>query len=82
MMLELRCPLWFSTPFGEARAIILLDYGPEDDLLWVCIQQEGEHLGELWTWHNSKVRVLDNPTYLRKRPAPSLSDLAESHPEF
>ena len=25
-MLELRQQYWFSTPYGEARALILLDY--------------------------------------------------------
>lgn len=65
MMLELRQPLWMSTPMGEGLAIILTDYGAESDHLWTCIQQEGEHKGELRTWHNSAVRVKDNQSMLR-----------------
>lgn len=65
-ILELRQPLWMETPKGEALAILLTDYGPESDHLWTCIQQEGEHQGELWTWHNSEVRVLPNSSMLRR----------------
>lgn len=50
---------------GEARALILLDYGQEEDLCWLCVQQEGKHKGELWTWHNSEVRMPPNRTMLR-----------------
>lgn len=64
-MLELRQQYWFDTPYGEARALILLDYGQEEDICWLCVQQEGEHKGELWTWHNSEVRMLPNRTVLR-----------------
>jgi hypothetical protein len=64
MILELRQPLWMKTPFGEGLAIFLTDYGPESDHLFTCIQQEGEHTGELWTWHNSEVRVLANRSML------------------
>ena len=65
MILELRAHLWFHTPYGEARALFLIDYGPEDDLYWVCVQQEGEHKGQIWTWHNSEVRMMDNRSMLR-----------------
>lgn len=64
-MLELRQQYWFDTPYGEARALILIDYGQEEDLCWLCVQQEGKHKGELWTWHNSEVRMLPNRTTLR-----------------
>jgi hypothetical protein len=65
MIVELRQPLWMSTPYGEGLAIFLTDYGPESDHLWTCIQQEGNRAGELWTWHNSEVRVLANRSMLR-----------------
>ena len=67
MILELRQPLWMSTPFGEGLALFLTDYGPESDHLWTCVQQEGEHVGELWSWHNSEVRVLANRSMLRAK---------------
>ena len=68
MIVELRQPLWMSTPYGEALALFLTDYGPESDHLWTCVQQEGEHEGELWTWHNSEVKVLPNRSMLRGSP--------------
>lgn len=75
VILELRQPLWMHTPYGEGLAILLTDYGPESDHLWTCIQQEGEHQGELWTWHNSDVRVLANRSMLRSPPTPTASDI-------
>jgi hypothetical protein len=67
-ILELRQPLWMTTPYGEGLAIMLTDYGAESDHLWTCIQQEVPHVGELWTWHNSEVRVLANRSMLRGNP--------------
>lgn len=67
MYVELRQHLWMSTPMGEGRAIAVIDYGPEDDLLFVCIQQDAANRGEIRTWHNSEVRVLDNRSLLRSR---------------
>lgn len=64
--IELKQHLWMKTPKGEGRAIAVMDYGQEDDLLWVCIQQEDKHIGEIWCWHNSEVRVLDNSSFLRR----------------
>lgn len=65
---ELRQPLWMMTPYGEGLALFLTDYGPESDHLWTCVQQEGERAGELWTWHNSEVRMLPNRSMLRSGP--------------
>lgn len=67
-MLELRQPLWMQTPFGEGLAIFVTDYGPESDHLWTCVQQEEPHVGEIWSWHNSEVRVLANRSMLRGKP--------------
>ena len=64
---ELKQHLWMKTPKGEARCIAVIDYGQEDDLVWVCIQQDEPHIGEIWAVHNSEVRVLDNSTFLRTR---------------
>ena len=71
VILELRQPLWMSTPYGEGLAILLTDYGAESDHLWTCIQQEGEYTGQLWTWHNSEVKVLANRSMLRTNAAQS-----------
>lgn len=63
---ELKQHFWFSTPKGEARCIAVIDYGQEDDLVWVCIQQDEEFKGQCWTWHNSEIRFLDNSSFLRR----------------
>lgn len=64
---ELKQHLWMTTPFGDARCIAVIDYGPEDDLLCVCIQQEGEHRLECWQWHNSEIRFMENRSLLRTK---------------
>lgn len=45
------------TPKGEAEAIAVLDYSKEDNLIWVCIQDE---TGEIWSWPNADVRGIKN----------------------
>lgn len=68
MYVELRQHFWFKTPYGEARAIAVIDYGQEDDLCWVCIQQDDPYRGQCWTWHNSEIRFQNNSTFLRRNP--------------
>jgi hypothetical protein len=60
-MLQLNPPLPVVTPHGKALAHILIDYGPEHDLLWVCFQDNGE----CWTWRNHDVRAETNVTFGR-----------------
>jgi hypothetical protein len=43
-------------------AHVLVDYGPEYDLLWVCFQDD---TGECWTWSNKDIRAQENITYNR-----------------
>ena len=57
MMLQLNPPLPVQTPKGKAWAHVLIDYGPEADLLWVCFQDE---TGECWTWANKDIRLQEN----------------------
>lgn len=57
MILQLTQPLWLITPKGEAVAHFLIDYGIENDLYWVCAQQE---TGECWTWSNRDVKFAKN----------------------
>lgn len=57
MMLQLSPPLPVQTPKGKAWAHVLIDYGPEADLLWVCFQDE---TGECWTWANKDIRLQEN----------------------
>jgi hypothetical protein len=57
-MIQLTPPLPVSTPKGKALAHVLIDHGPEHDLMWVCFQDDGE----CWTWRNQDIRALGNVT--------------------
>lgn len=59
MMLQLDPPIPVVTPKGKALAHVLLDYGAEHHLLWVCFQDE---TGECWSWGNRDIRAQQNPT--------------------
>jgi len=59
MPTQLNPPLPLITPKGKAWAHIVIDYGQEHDLLWVCFQDE---TGECWTWGNRDVRMQENIT--------------------
>lgn len=56
-MLRLDPPLPLETPKGKALAHVLIDYGVEYDLLWVCFQDETK---ECWTWSNKEVKIQTN----------------------
>jgi hypothetical protein len=58
-MIQLDPPLPVTTPKGKALAHILIDYGPEHDLVWVCFQNE---TGECWSWNNKDVKAQANIT--------------------
>ena len=68
MMLQLDPPLQVKTPKGPALAHVLIDYGPDHDLLWVCFQMDGE----CWTWKNNDIRADSNVTYGRVSNVPIL----------
>jgi hypothetical protein len=63
MITQLNPPIPIITPKGNAYAHILLDYGAEFDLLWVCFQ---DNTGECWTWRNQDIRAQQNITIGRK----------------
>ena len=58
-LLQLDPPLPLNTPKGSALAHVLIDDGPEHDLVWVCFQDE---TGECWSWRNPDVRAQKNIT--------------------
>jgi len=64
MLTQLNPPLPLITPKGKAWAHIVIDYGQEHDLLWVCFQDE---TGECWTWGNRDVRIQENITMGRTK---------------
>lgn len=61
-MLQLNPPIPVKTPNGNAMAQVLIDYGPEHDLIWVCFEEGGE----CWSWCNQDIRAQTNLTFGRK----------------
>ena len=54
---QLNPPLPLTTPKGAALAHLVIDYGPEHDLMWVCFQDD---TGECWSWANPEIRAQKN----------------------
>lgn len=67
-MLQLKPPIPVITLKGKGLAHVLIDYGPDHDLMWVVFQ---DATGECWTWRNSDVRGQENITM--GRPIPSFT---------
>jgi hypothetical protein len=63
MLTQLNPPLPLLTPKGKAWAHLVIDYGPEADLLWICFQDQD---GACWTWSNRDVRIQANATLGRR----------------
>jgi hypothetical protein len=63
MIIQLNPPLPIVTPLGKGLAHVLIDYGIEHDLMWVCFQNE---TGECWTWSNKDIRADKNITIGRE----------------
>lgn len=59
MIHQLNPPLPVITPKGKAWAHIVIDYGPEADLIWVCFLDEN---GQCWSYRNSEIRIQKNET--------------------
>ena len=74
MMLQLNPPMPLETPKGRAFAHVLLDYGPEFDLIWVCFIDD---TGESWCFRNPEVRIQKNLTFDRDK----ISSIASKHCE-
>lgn len=66
-VLQLDPPIPVITPKGEGYAHLLIDYGPEFSLLWVCFQDD---TGECWTWANHDIRGPKNVTMGRRNLSP------------
>lgn len=63
-MIRLDPPIPLMTPKGRALAHFVMDYGPENDLQWVCFHDD---TGECWTWENAHIRARVNHTMGRKK---------------
>jgi hypothetical protein len=64
MLLQLNPPMPVVTPKGKGMAQVLVDYGPDFDLIWVVFQDDGE----CWSWRNQDIRAEKNIT-LGRDPA-------------
>ena len=62
-MLHLNPPIPVRTPDGKGMAHVLIDYGPEYDLLWVVFQDSSS---ECWTWSNKDIRAQENIIFNRE----------------
>lgn len=63
MIKQLDPPIPLLTPKGEGLAHLVIDYGPEHNLLWVVFLDD---TGECWTYQNSDIRAQQNITMGRK----------------
>jgi hypothetical protein len=61
MMLQLNPAIPIVTPKGKALAHVLIDYGPEHDLIWVCFEADGT----CWSWRNQDIKADANITFGR-----------------
>jgi len=62
MLLQLNPPIPVETPRGKAMAQVIIDYGVEHDLVWLCFQND---TGEAWCWNNKFIRAQNNITFSR-----------------
>lgn len=59
MITQLNPPIPVSTPKGNALAHMVIDYGPEHNLIWVCFI---DATGECWSYDNKYIRAQTNIT--------------------
>ena len=65
-LLQLEPSIPLITPKGAGRAVVLIDYGIEEHLLWVCFIDD---TGECWTFQNRDIKAQPNLTMGAKRAA-------------
>ncbi len=59
MITQLNPTIPLDTPKGPAHAHLVIDYGQEHHLLWVCFLDAS---GQCWCFKNPQVRLRANPT--------------------
>ena len=67
MMLQLNPPIWVQTPIGEGHALLVIDYGPSINTVWVVHHFAG---GKVSHVDSSEVRVMGNEMYGIDHPEP------------
>ena len=66
MILQLDPPIWLETPKGQGLAHLVIDRGPEHDLEWVVLHENGE----VWCVDTPRVRACKNWTLNRTNTTP------------
>lgn len=64
-MLQLNPPIPVVTLKGKGLAQVIIDYGPEHDLMWVVFQ---DITGECWSWRSADIRANDSFPFERMKP--------------
>ena len=59
-ILQLDPPYYVTTPLGEGHAVLLLDYGPNINTVWIVHIFED---GKIVHVDSSEVRMMGNPMY-------------------
>lgn len=60
MILQLSPPLWVQCPLGEGHALLVIDYGPSINTVWV-VHLFGD--GRVVHIDSSELRVMGNEMY-------------------
>lgn len=63
MLLQLEPTIPVETPKGKGLALVLIDYGTEHNLIWVCAIDATR---ECWAFPNPEIKFQGNPTMGRK----------------
>lgn len=67
MIIQLSPCIPVVTPKGKGVAHLIIDYGPEYHLHWVCFLDSN---GECWTFQNPEIRAQRNTTMGRDYISP------------
>ncbi len=59
MILQLNPPIPVTTPKGQGLATLIIDYGPEYNLIWTVFI---DATGECWSFPNSQIMAQKNIT--------------------
>jgi hypothetical protein len=69
MLLQLNPPIPVYMPGrGSGLAVLIIDYGPDYDLLWTVIDDQS---GQIWTLNNKHIRGVKNITMGRPPAEPA-----------
>lgn len=68
-IIQLNPPLWVQTPLGDGRAVVLIDYGPDYNPVFLVTLHDGKHDGRFKSIDTNDCRGMENLTFGITRPA-------------